>query len=308
MNKQIFKNIIAIVFTLLIAAGSIWLPGFLMQKNNTAELSIIKEVPADYYSGPSEAIIKNASKQLTNDQRLQLITGTWESVITPISEDACNISEFGMKNIVITRVEELRSRGLYPVSLSSDIDQWYSWSATPYRALDNVFNSYAAIFWDISFFKYDNSEYHRFIVTESGDILYAETNILPLDGFTVSTPNDASKNIPDLSKFTPTMANVSYLMYYFGEYTFTTYNTDNIRITSHNDKITSYRTSLASDKEIEKMDINSADFFITDFQPFKPDEVYSLTWISDNSNTSMNFYVCSQISDNVYRLLVIPKK
>ena len=153
---------------------SIWLPGIMMQKNLKSQLSEIQNVPAEYYSGPSEAIIKNSSKQLTSEQCIQLITGTWESTVAPASPDYCNITEFGIKNMLVNRVEDLKSKQLYPVSLSSGPDNWYSWEATPYRALDTTFQTYAAIFWDIRFTRYDNTEYHRFIITESGDILYAE--------------------------------------------------------------------------------------------------------------------------------------
>ena len=156
MTKYSFKNLILIIMVMLIAGASIWLPGYFMQRSNSAEMFSMKDVPQDYYAGPSEAIISNASKQLTSEQCIQLIIGTWESTITEAKESECNITEFGIKTVVIQRVETLRAKGLYPVSISSEYLQWYTWSAKPYRALDTTFQTYAAIFWDVSFVKYDN--------------------------------------------------------------------------------------------------------------------------------------------------------
>ena len=110
MNKWIrfIINFIVISVMLLIAGVSVWLPGYLMQKDNDAEKNTMMDVPQDYYSGPSEAIIKNASKQLTTEQCLQLILGTWESSVVEIDEADCNITEFGIKNLVLARTENLR--------------------------------------------------------------------------------------------------------------------------------------------------------------------------------------------------------
>ena len=291
MKLQRIKNITLIVLVILITGGSIWLPGYLMKKNNNEMLSDIKEVPAEYYSGPSEAIIKNASKQLTYEQCLQLILGSWESTTSETSEEFCNINEFGIKTILTTRVEDLYAKHIYPVTLSSGIDKWYSWSATPYRAIDTTFKTYAAIYWDIRFFKYDGSEKHRFIVSESGDILYAEGRF-----------DDRAV----LGNFTPKTSNSSYLFYYYGEYLNTIRSTDNLRIINHNSETTSYRTSTATDAEKEKLDTAAASSFIDDFQAFSPDNVFSISQATGNAKP-MDFYASYQKTDHSYKILLLPK-
>ena len=104
MKSQNIKNLILIMSALLITAAAVWLPGFLMKKNMEVQLTDIQNVPPDYYNGPSDVIIKNASKQLNYSQRLQLILGLWESTISETDEDLCLLSEFGIKNLVVNRV------------------------------------------------------------------------------------------------------------------------------------------------------------------------------------------------------------
>ena len=292
MKLQRAKNIILIVLAILITVSAVWLPGYLMNRNNNAMFSGIKDVPAEYYSGPSEAIIKNASKQLNYEQCLQLILGIWESETSETSEEFCNINEFGIKTILTIRIDELYARHLYPVSLTTGIDKWYSWSATPYRAIDTTFQTYAAIYWDIRFFKYDGTEKHRFIVTESGDILYAEARF------------DDEAIMKD---FNENPQNSSYLFYYYGENQDTIQNKDSLRVISHDSEITSYVTSTASDAAIKKLDTAAASSFINDFQAFDPDKVYYISQ-STRNNKPMEYLVSYQKTDESYRILLLPKE
>lgn len=292
MKAQRVKNFILVLSALLIAVFSIWLPGFFMKKNIDAQFTDIKNVPGEYYSGPSESIIKNASKQLTYSQKIQLILGMWESTITETTEEACNLSEFGIKTIVVNRIEDLHSRGLYPITLSEGQNNWYTWNATPYRALDTTFNAYAAVYWDITFTKFDNTEAHRFIVTESGDILYAEAN------FT----DDVA------AEFEPKMTNCSYLFYYYGEFTTTLQNTENLRVITHDNVTTTYRINSATDAELKKLDTGNASSFISYFKSFTPDNVFSIYQSSGSDNdTSMSFYASFKKTDNSYQMLILPK-
>lgn len=297
MKKMSFKNFILVVTTLAIAGLAIWLPGFLVSRNSTSEMSVITSVPPEYYSGPSESIIKNASRQLTNEQCIQLITGMWESTIAPANEDACTINEFGIRTLVINRVDDLYARGLYPCKLSSAYDQWYSWTATPYRALDTTFQTYAAIYWDITFTKYDNTDYHRFIVTESGDILYAEVKVL----------NQDEADQKDFSNFTPDMKDISYMLFYYGEYLNTTYNTGNVRVMEHNGVTTSYTTKEAAEKEKENLDTSEASSYINDFVPLEPDYIYTINQTSSDSRTTMKYFVTCEINSDSYRILMQPR-
>ena len=301
MKKVNVKNLITVMIALGATTLSIWLPGIMMQKNLKSQLSEIQNVPAEYYSGPSEAIIKNSSKQLTSEQCIQLITGTWESTVAPASPDYCNITEFGIKNMLVNRVEDLKSKQLYPVSLSSGPDNWYSWEATPYRALETTFQTYAAIFWDIRFTRYDNTEYHRFIITESGDILYAEFKL-----------NEETKNESEaykkLRNFQPELSNSSYLLFYYGEYTTTTYNSGNLRVAAHGNGTTAYTTSPITASGAAKLDTSPASFFTPDFVAFKPDEACFLDQTTSGSNDNkMQYSVSYSKDDTIYRILMLSR-
>lgn len=291
MKKQLITNIIMITLSLMIAGVSIWLPGFLLERETRASIGTVRDVPPQYYSGPSNAIIKNASAQLTSEQRIQLITGTWSSDISKVSPEDCNISEFGIKTLALTRIKELYAKGLYPKTLESEKDEWFAWSATPYRALDTTFKTYAAFFWDITFIKYDNTELHRFIITESGDILYAEATMNGED---------------DLKEFYPKLLNCSYLMYYYGEYTSTTYNTGAIRILTHDNITTTFRTSSPTDAVIKKLDTNNASSYIPNYKNFKPDGVYTLSQSTNNSSDENVFYIPYAKTDTSYQIALIP--
>ncbi len=303
MKKQMVKNLIAVILTLAVAATSILLPGFLIEREDRSQLDSVENVPPEYYSGPSEAMIENASQQLTSEQCLQLILGIWDSTISETTEDHCNKTEFGMKNILVNRVTDLHSKGLYPVSIASNDYNWYSWTSKPYRAIDTTFQTYAAYFWDFTFTKFDNSETHRFIVTESGDILYAE--------FTI---NDSSTEISDTSKkdieafnsFSPDLMRSSYLFYYYGEFSTTTVNSGSVRVTEHDYLTTSYYTSTMTDAEIKKLDTAAASSFITDFKGFSPDSVYRLRQSAAGNGSSTYFSVSSKKTDNSFQLLLQP--
>ena len=297
MKKLSIKNYILITLAILITGAAIWLPGFLMHKNSNTYYGEVGDVPSEYYSGPSESIIKNASKQLTEEQCNQLITGVWESEITPVSEDDCRYTDFGMKTLVVGHIHDLYTKGLYPRSLSSDTNNWYSWEAKPYRALDSTFKTYAAIFWDIKFTKYDGSETHRFIVSEYGDILYAEANTKE-----------------SLGKFSPKLSNSSYLLDYYGssDIHYSTYSItddeDNIITSVTVDNVAkSFKTDevSASGKRKIQEQIDSSSSFISVYTTFKPDESI---WLKQTGGTNINYSVSTRTTYNSYKMILLPEK
>ena len=150
--------VLALLFTGAVVAATLILPGTLMKREAAAEYNEVTPVPAAYYSGPSEAVVKNSSRQLTEEQRVHLIYGEWESRISPASQSECNLSEY-----------EVVTGFTYPVV--SKYQQWYTWDATPYKAVDTTFETYAAVFWKVTFIKYDGTETHEYYITEGGTLL-----------------------------------------------------------------------------------------------------------------------------------------
>ena len=153
--KSIIISILLLAITGSMITGALIAPGRILNSQAYAREGIVTPVPTDYYSGPSEAIVKNASRQLTEGQCLSLIYGTWDSIVSPAQPSECNFSEY---EIATT----------YDYNINSYYQKWYSWSATPYKAVDTTFKTYAAIFWRVTFTKYDGTDEKKFYITEGG--------------------------------------------------------------------------------------------------------------------------------------------
>ncbi|MCR5213016.1 MAG: hypothetical protein K6E10_01240 [Eubacterium sp.] len=292
MNKQLLKNLIFVLATIVITILSIWLPGFMMKRDAESQLLLVNDVPGEYSSEPSEVIIENASKQLTHGQCIQLISGMWESTIEPVSEDACKYNEFGIKNMLVNRLYSLYYRKLFPIAIGKESDDWYYWDATPYRAIDTTFKTYAAVFWDISMTKYDDTSKLRFIMTESGDILYA-----------------SYESEESISDFRTKLDNSSYLMNYFGENVNIIFNENSQKIITVDDMSVSYKCTKADDSKLEKINQGFEADFVKGFDGFEADEAYYLYQTEGTSYDAMVTYnVITSKSDNSYELIMIPNQ
>ena len=162
MQKQrSVKNQIISVLLFLLTTGfitvAVFLPGDLVRKEALDEVGQVMSVPVEYYSAPSEALVKNISRQLTEQERLSLIYGDWESTIQEASDKDVSLTEYEVVHLE------------YPID--SRYQPWYTWEATPYKAVDTTFKTYAAIFWKVTFTKYDGSESFVYYITENGTLL-----------------------------------------------------------------------------------------------------------------------------------------
>ena len=156
--KNFLVSTTVLLFTVAAIAASLMVPGYLLEQHAAETIGITTAVPTPYYSGPSEAIVRNASRQLTEEQCVSLIYGDWESTISTADLRECSMSEY---EIVST----------YDYGIHSDYQKWYSWNAEPYKAVDTTFETYAAIFWKVTFTKYTGNEIKVFYITEGGTIL-----------------------------------------------------------------------------------------------------------------------------------------
>ena len=166
-------NILVIALCIISACASVYIPKLLLNSRMNQNIDKVNVVPTEYYSGPSVAVVKSASRQLSAYQRLQLITNSWESNISPASTDECTISDYEAYILSSESILALYNAGLYPEKLSSEYQNWYTWKATPYKALDTTFGIYAAVYWEITYTRYDNTESHKVIIDENGELLCA---------------------------------------------------------------------------------------------------------------------------------------
>ncbi|MBR3539063.1 MAG: hypothetical protein IKN79_08320 [Eubacterium sp.] len=164
MNKKKRKAKYLLIPALFLTAGAIFaalfLPGYFIRSGVNAELGTVSAVPTAYYSGPSEAVVQNASRQLTEEQRLSLIYGEWESTISPATPAERTLSEFEAVHL--------------PFPIVSEYQQWYTWNAASYKAVDTTFETYAAVFWKCTFTRYDGKESLVYFITEGGTLLDPE--------------------------------------------------------------------------------------------------------------------------------------
>lgn len=174
-KKHSYKIVYPVVFVLVLC-GTL-LPGHFLIQQSRGGLAKVAAAPAEYYSAANLAVARNASAQLGTYQKLQLITGKWESFIRDAASYEITLADYEAATVAKEQIEILYQKGLYPSNLKSDYENWYTWDAKTYKAVDATFATYVAYYWDISFQKYDGTETHRVCMLEDGTIFLAEADI-----------------------------------------------------------------------------------------------------------------------------------
>lgn len=137
-------------------------------------MNMVDAVPVEYYSPANLAVARNASANLGTYQKLQLITGRWESSRTPADHSEAVLENYEAAELARRQLNTLYNTGIYPTSLLSDYENWYGWETEFCKAVDATFHTYTAYYWKLSFVKYDGSEMHHVYMLEDGTIFLAE--------------------------------------------------------------------------------------------------------------------------------------
>ena len=288
MRREFFKNVIFVTTTLIIAVLSVILPGVILDYLNRQEVSDLRDVPAEYYAGPSESVILNSSRQLSDLENLHLVTGIWESEVTTVNPSSCRLTDVDARTLASMRMSNLYNKEIYPVDLSSDVNQWYAWDATAYRAIDTTFRTYAANFWRITFYKYDHTEKHTIIMTETGAIVYAHAEM-----------SEGGK----LDSFLPNTDRIGYLLLIDRESR--KYLTEILGDQTHYTLVEGTKRLIdkdMSDEDLKEFDVNAASHYTPISENFTPD---SGVMIYDDDD-SVNFNVYIQKDDKNYTVIVEP--
>lgn len=171
-SKPVYQMIIgaAVVLALL----GTFFPGWLLERQSREEMNMVDAVPVEYYSPANLAVARNASANLGIYQKLQLITGRWESNVSEADAYEREMENFEAVELAKEQMDAFYKYGLYPVSLASDYENWYSWEAEFCKVVDATFNTYAAYYWKLSFVKYDGTEKHQVYMLEDGTVFLAE--------------------------------------------------------------------------------------------------------------------------------------
>lgn len=175
-NKENKKYIyrVAVVAVLVLAMIGTFLPGILLVWQSKEQMNMVDAVPVEYYSPANLAVARNASANLGTYQKLQLITGRWESIAGTAEPTERKMENYEAVKLAQEQMEILYQGKVYPTSLMPNYENWYNWEAEFCKVLDATFHTYAAYYWKLTFVKYDGSEKHCVYMTEDGTILLAE--------------------------------------------------------------------------------------------------------------------------------------
>ncbi len=170
------KLFIAMMFVCVITvAASFFIPDLLLNGKREKSTNLIQTAPESYYVESGNAMARNTSSNLTSLEQIKLISGSWES-----SGRKCELNEgFLTENQAVEMARNnlniFYDMEIFPYSATANYNNWCSWDAQLYCYTDNLFNTYSAYLWVITFTKFDNSVSHTVLMTENGVIIGATT-------------------------------------------------------------------------------------------------------------------------------------
>lgn len=172
-KKIILFNILTPFFVVFILCAAICVPRYLLIQKYDTLASQIHAVPEAYYLASNTAMAKRASELLSATDKMKLITGVWDSEYEEIPVSEATISESKAVEMAKNQLEYLFALNLFPDSVKSSYNNWYSWSSKVYSYSEQSFHTYTCNLWEITFEKYDKSMKHTILMTEDGIILQA---------------------------------------------------------------------------------------------------------------------------------------
>ena len=189
MKKDSFKLIIMSVAVICIVIAGIMVPGIVLEANQKSEHDHVAKVPKSYL--PSE--------------KLSLIDGQWDSTTDDAASYEMDEQDYQAVATCRKSIEKLYEEKLYPVNLSPDYSNWYTWEAAAKKASDNTFNTYTAYYWIIRFEKYDGTQNHIIWMLEDGTIIMAKAHMKDISDMSeykeVLQADDESQAENDLSAY-----------------------------------------------------------------------------------------------------------
>lgn len=180
MKKNKRNMIYALLFcgTLGIAMTGVFVPGQLLTIQSRSGIGVAESVSEKYFSAAGSAVARNASANLSVYEKMQLISGVWESELSDAASYEMELQNFEAVVNAREAMKILYDAGFYPVDISEKYGNWYAWEAQARKAVDSTFYTYTAYFWEIRFSKYDGDEEHTVYMLEDGTVFLANANAL----------------------------------------------------------------------------------------------------------------------------------
>ena len=175
-NKYKIIPFLLIILTVFTICGAIFVPKYLLNRKYNNIQNKVTAAPENYYLASNTAMAKKASELLATYEKTNLITGSWDSVCKKADYEDALLKETDAVALAKQKIDELYAMELYPYSLSSSYNNWYSWTTDLYSYSDTSFNTYTCYLWIITFTRFDNKLTHTILMTEDGVILAGIVN------------------------------------------------------------------------------------------------------------------------------------
>ena len=166
MKKQFWCVAGIIIFVCIVLI----VPGEILIWKSSRELDVVETVPENRYRSEDSALAREASARLSNEEKIKLIRGGWESEISEAGEHEMKLQEYEAVKMAREKLTELYDRGEFPADLEEVYQNWHGWRAKPYKAVDTTFHSYTAYFWEIVFERFDRAKTYTVWMLEDGTI------------------------------------------------------------------------------------------------------------------------------------------
>ena len=109
--------------TLLVVLTGIFLPGILIEGQERKAVGEVQAVPAQYIASDS-LLAKEASESLKLNDRIQLITGQWESETQEAYSYEMTLKDYEAAALARDSMEAIYQKGQYPSDLASSYANW----------------------------------------------------------------------------------------------------------------------------------------------------------------------------------------
>lgn len=111
---------ITLILAMVIALTGIFLPGWLLDVQNSKKNGVVASAPEEYYSADYSAMARSESAGLAVLNKLQLITGKWSSVLMEPKDFEINRQDYEVAELARNGINSLYQAGIYPNSLEGD--------------------------------------------------------------------------------------------------------------------------------------------------------------------------------------------
>lgn len=125
----------------------------------------------DYYDITTSAASQTISRKLTESDRIKLITGEWESIVTECDSNPLLTDSQAQAETARAAVNKLYQMKLYDHDFYPTDKDWYSWDIEYFRCTDVEKGLYSAYYYVVHFYEYNGDFIADVKISENGTII-----------------------------------------------------------------------------------------------------------------------------------------